>query len=149
MAARGNFFKKSMWFGQFFMHFRFSLGSFWEQNWSEVWFVPINRLWKLYLKRKPRFSLFCKLPPVWEKYNFSDRKLPGGIFEDIYWKNQLNIYQDVIIARTHHPDRQSHFIILDVIFWLRGPYNIRNLFIGKHKIHIWKHDSRGGFWLFF
>ena len=43
-------------------------------------FVPINRVWKLYLKRQPNFALFCDSLPVWGKSYFWDRKLPGGVF---------------------------------------------------------------------
>ena len=32
-------------------------------------------------------------------------------------------------------------LLKNVIFWLRG--NLRNVFIGKHKIHISKHGPRG------
>ena len=45
-----------------------------------MWFILINWVWKLYLKRKRQFSLFCDSLPVWEKSYFWDRKLPGGVF---------------------------------------------------------------------
>ena len=45
-----------------------------------MWFILFNRVWKLYLKRKRQFSLFCDSLPVWEKSYFWDRKLPGGVF---------------------------------------------------------------------
>ena len=48
-----------------------------------MWFILINRVWKLYLKQKHQFSLFCDSLPVREKSYFWDRKLPGGVF----WSN--------------------------------------------------------------
>ena len=45
-----------------------------------MWFILINRVWKLYLKQKRQFSLFCDSLPVWKKSYFWDRKLPGGVF---------------------------------------------------------------------
>ena len=37
----------------------------------------------------------------------------GGYFEDINWKNQLDIYKNLAVTRAQHPDREYDFIILD------------------------------------
>ena len=57
------------------------------------------------------------------KITFLGPETPRGVYLKTYTeKKQLNIYQDVAVTRTQHPDRQtdrqSHFIVLDAYIFL-------------------------------
>ena len=75
-------------FFDFLVHFR----SFWAQNRSEVWFVPINRVWKLYLKRKPQHSLFLWLTSGLGKSYFLGPKTPRGVYLKTFTERNNLIY---------------------------------------------------------
>ena len=84
-----------------------------------MWFILFNRVWKLYLKRKRQFSLFCDSLPVCKKSYFWDRKLPGGVF----WRHLPKESTWYLLRRDRgevttsgQTDRQSHFIVLDVSY---------------------------------
>ena len=65
----------------------------------------------------------------------------GGYFEDIYGRNQLDIYQNVAVTRTQHPDS---LIVLEgiLIFSIRlSPPSVLDLcvkpIIGRIGIAVW------------
>ena len=63
---------------------------FWVQNRSEVWCVPINLVWKLYLKRKRQFSLFLWLTSGLGKISLLGPETPNTVdLKTILEKNHL------------------------------------------------------------